>query len=1614
MKITISENPARAPGHRSPALLTAGVLTIVTLLLGTADLRAGGPNGVTVSTLCGGGVSPFYGYIEGDPTTSTDAKFHTPIGLAQDSSGDYLFVADRDNNRVRMVDLNPSQPLHYNSTYTFVPNVWTPANVITNPVDVVLDIDDNVYVLNRGNGTNGTVLEFDSYFHDLIGTNAVGLTNANAFTLDPKGNIYVTVSSNQVVKITPGTPGTKTTVATVTNAGACLQGIVVMNSGLLAVCDSGRNGIYLINPTNGNYSTLTGFNGAGDNNAYWESPDSPNWPVSKAHALFNQPTGLAKAGGSILIVADCGNNRVKVVDSSGTVTNLYGVNSDVWYTNSGWYTGWGRDGLVYVPDAKGDVESRLPNGMLVAQGGSVYVTEDYYHLIRKATSPGITWEPPAPHSPANLTVFTNCGQISLTWSASTYATNYNVKRSITNGGPYTIIGSTNATSYTDINVGGGTNYYYVVAAVDAAGEGLDSAQVSATLLPPDAPIITTVNTNCGQVSLIWSTVVCATNYYVKRSTNNGGPYSLIASTSATNYTDPGVLGGTTYYYVVSALGVGGEGLNSAQVSAKPMPPAAPANLTVFTNCGQISLTWSAAICATNYYVKRSTANGGPYSLIASTSATNYTDTGTLGGTTYYYVVSALNAAGEGDNSAQVSATPLPPAAPIFLNVTTNYVQVSLTWSTVTCATNYHIKRSTSFIGPYTPLGSTTATSYTDNTVLGCSTYYYVVSAFDAGGESTNSTPVVVKVPSPPIDAPQIGYVDFPATSTPISYTSVFHPEATFIFNNDTPIIIIGEAGSQTYYEYGATSTNILAIPDPTTNSPSAPSGYLNGLTPSQVIYYAVASTLPDLTIKAIGAKSDGCSPNSAIVTSRFQFITANPTIIGDNAAQFFISDITTNAHLYYTTDNSDPSSTNGVDLGTVATPTDLWTVGFPITTNTVFKVRAFHDNYQPSAIVSTSFSPTNFIANIISFGFASGEASSDFVASPGQTFYAPVTLSVLSQTLMYSLQFNLTVTNGGPNPGSGGISNYNFSSMLVKPIPGVTPIVYEPIPPAMFVFPGTINPNPVLLDGSTDFASLIITNNSLDLLGAGWVERKGATNLYITTDQDLIQYSIAHDTLFLQGGGKVVVGGYAFQVPASATNSQTYQIQIARPSATADGVGAPGSDVYIAAPTNGSLKALEYVTVGQRKYIAGSVYPFRWFNAGDFGSSNIVSADVEQVFEAAVYRVNSPASEAPGSDFFDAMDSCGGTYIDLGQGYLQFDSTISSDPSVLNPLFDGNDTTINQIAFGDGTLDVCDVYVTYRRSLDPSLYWFQRFWTNGVRVATILTNQTASIQAQAAVVAHTASVPATNLPVANFAGADSTNSAGQTVQIPITAQIVGAYPLRVLMLNLSVVPLDGSPALTSPVQFTPNAALGQPWAVVSSGPNNYAATWLNNTISGLTGTAALGTLSVPIPATATANAAYAVHFDHASASPNGLASFPKHTFTGLITLSSRTSSHYNDGIPDSWRLRWFGTVYNALSAANTDACGDGISNWQKYIAGTDPTDPTAYPRLKSKTPAPSGSTFAIHWPTVAARQYVIERSASLFPGVWTTLGTNTGTGGDMEFDDSNNGQVSFYRVLILP
>jgi fibronectin type 3 domain-containing protein len=279
-----------------------------------------------------------------------------------------------------------------------------------------------------------------------------------------------------------------------------------------------------------------------------------------------------------------------------------------------------------------------------------------------------------PAAPSGLTATAGNAQVTLNWTASSGATGYYVKRSTTTGGPYTQVATQAGTNDTDTGLTNGTKYFYVVSAYNSAGQSANSSEVNATpvLPPPATPAGLAATPGNAQVSLAWSASSTATSYHVKRSTSSGAETQISAPTS-TSYTDTGLTNGVKYFYVVSAVNSSGESANSPEVFATPVapvnPPAAPTGLQATGGNAQVSLSWNASAGTASYNVKRSTTNGGPYTTaVASPTLTNYTDTIVTNGTTYYYVVSAVNAAGQSPNSAQVSATPAAPTANVTITI----------------------------------------------------------------------------------------------------------------------------------------------------------------------------------------------------------------------------------------------------------------------------------------------------------------------------------------------------------------------------------------------------------------------------------------------------------------------------------------------------------------------------------------------------------------------------------------------------------------------------------------------------------------------------------------------------------------------------------------------------------------------------------------------------------------------------------------------------------------------------------------------------------------------------------------------------------------------------------
>jgi hypothetical protein len=106
---------------------------------------------------------------------------------------------------------------------------------------------------------------------------------------------------------------------------------------------------------------------------------------------------------------------------------------------------------------------------------------------------------------------------------------------------------------------------------------------------------------------------------------------------------------------------------------------APTGLAATAGDGQVVLSWNSSPNAIGYNVKSSATLAGPYNIIApNLNGLTYTNTGLTDGTVYYFVVSALNSAGESTNSAAVAAQPFSSTAPQF-SYQVSGGQIQITW-----------------------------------------------------------------------------------------------------------------------------------------------------------------------------------------------------------------------------------------------------------------------------------------------------------------------------------------------------------------------------------------------------------------------------------------------------------------------------------------------------------------------------------------------------------------------------------------------------------------------------------------------------------------------------------------------------------------------------------------------------------------------------------------------------------------------------------------------------------------------------------------------------------------------------------------------------------------------
>ena len=322
------------------------------------------------------------------------------------------------------------------------------------------------------------------------------------------------------------------------------------------------------------------------------------------------------------------------------------------------------------------------------------------------------------------------GKPMLTWNAVEGATSYRIYRSTSKGSGYSLLGTVTATSYTNTGAKAGTTYYYRVKACNDAGLSPYSNIVSGKVKTvaqqkPSAPVVKIGHSAAsGKPMLTWNAASGAASYKVYRATSQNGTYSLLGTVTTTSYTNTGAKAGTTYYYKVKAVNSAGESAYSNVVSGR----ATVTTLTMghSSTSGKPQLTWKAVSGAASYKVYRATAKNGAYSVINTTKALTYTNVGAALGTTYYYKVEALNAAGKSMGFSAIVEGKVAPVLAVGYSSVSGKPQ--LTWKAVPGATEYQVYRSIQQNSGYTKINTTTATSYVNTGAKANTTYYYKIVA----------------------------------------------------------------------------------------------------------------------------------------------------------------------------------------------------------------------------------------------------------------------------------------------------------------------------------------------------------------------------------------------------------------------------------------------------------------------------------------------------------------------------------------------------------------------------------------------------------------------------------------------------------------------------------------------------------------------------------------------------------------------------------------------------------------------------------------------------------------------------------------------------------------------
>ena len=363
------------------AVICSAVSILLTCILsGCGGGSTGGgnpaPHSVVIDTFAGTGVAGYSG--DGGPAQS--AELDSPDGVSIDASGN-VYIADVSFCLIRRVDSSGKITTIAGNTSCGYSGDGGPATAaaLFKASRAVADRAGNVYIADFYNNrirkvdTSGTITTVagtgtQGYNGDGIPATTAQLSNPNAFAVDSGGNLYIADTWNQRIRKIDSS-GTINTIAGTGFPGVLgdggpatssqvnePEGIVVDSSGDVYIADVGNSEIRKID-TSGTMHTVAGTRSFG-----YSGDGGP-----ATAAALNFPTGVAVDGAGNVYVADNQNNRIRKIDTSGTITTIAGTGT----------SGFSGDG-----GSPTSAELSFPSDVGVDSLGRVYIADNNNQRIR--------------------------------------------------------------------------------------------------------------------------------------------------------------------------------------------------------------------------------------------------------------------------------------------------------------------------------------------------------------------------------------------------------------------------------------------------------------------------------------------------------------------------------------------------------------------------------------------------------------------------------------------------------------------------------------------------------------------------------------------------------------------------------------------------------------------------------------------------------------------------------------------------------------------------------------------------------------------------------------------------------------------------------------------------------------------------------------------------------------------------------------------------------------------------------------------------------------------------------------------------------------------------------